>query len=187
MHTLLMVPVLYGASKLVASHKTHSSLGIACIILVPLPVLIYWIYILWRFSTDQPEAHNKTSTSRLYLHGEESAGTTLNAKPATLDLLGSGEDNPTLVLREVSPGDNDYHTMDSASDDELASPGTLPAARPQSHSGQLRTGNIICTRHVAGGCQQPPLLLRMASLPGEAIEASNPHIGALQPHCNTKS
>jgi hypothetical protein len=152
MYTLLMVPVIYGAAKLVASASSSgdTGAGLACVVLLPLPVLAYWAYVLWIWYTDPVDAFVKRSKSnimRTYQRPASMAGTrTAEAQEAaanqqqqraqaTLALLGDLDDNPTLIIRDRRSGEDELDEIfdrgtRSSSDDGEGERSRLPASRP---------------------------------------------------------
>ncbi|KAF6252266.1 hypothetical protein COO60DRAFT_1704375 [Scenedesmus sp. NREL 46B-D3] len=150
MYTLLMVPVTYGAAKLVATADGNGGdmgAGIACIVLLPLPVLAYWAYVLWCWYTDPVDASVKRSRSsimRAYRHptgtaaaqegGPEAAAGQQQRATATLALLGDLDDNPTLIIRDRRSGEDEldeaFHQGTRSSDDGEDEQARIPASRP---------------------------------------------------------
>jgi hypothetical protein len=153
MYTLLMVPVIYGAAKLVATADSDSGdtgAGIACIVLLPLPVLAYWAYVLWYWYTDPIDAFVKRSTSSILRAYQRPAGAASMAgaarqeattsqqqqrAKATLALLGDLDDNPTLIIRDRRSGEDEldemfHHGTRSSSDDGEDEHSRVPANRP---------------------------------------------------------
>lgn len=152
MYTLLMVPVIYGAAKLVASASSSgdTGAGLACVVLLPLPVLAYWAHVLWIWYTDPVDAFVKRSKSnimRTYQRPASMAGTrTAEAQEAaanqqqqraqaTLALLGDLDDNPTLIIRDRRSGEDELDEIfdrgtRSSSDDGEGERSRLPASRP---------------------------------------------------------
>lgn len=139
-YTVLMVPVMYGASKLVAdaaqpgstAGSADASAGIVCIVLLPLPVFAYWFYVLWSWYADPPTStykRSKSSIMRAYQHqqtaGELSAGAAggqnqqgsqldshqQHRASATLALLGNPDDSPTLIIRNRKSGEEEFDHM----------------------------------------------------------------------------
>jgi hypothetical protein len=160
MYTLLMVPVIYGAAKLVANTDSNSGetgAGIACIVLLPLPVLAYWAHVLWYWYTDPTEALVKRSRSSILRAYQRPAGAASMAgaahaaqqevvtsqqqqqqqqrAKATLALLGDLDDNPTLIIRDRRSGEDEADEAfargtRSSSDDGEEQRSSIPANRP---------------------------------------------------------
>ncbi|WIA37428.1 hypothetical protein OEZ86_014352 [Tetradesmus obliquus] len=148
MYTLLMVPVIYGAAKLVAAAGSSgdTSAGVACIVLLPLPVLAYWAYVLWIWHTDPLDAtrRSKSSIMRAYqrpasapgiAEGQAAAASQQQRAQATLALLGDLDDNPTLIIRDRRSGEDGLDEIfdrgdHSSSDDGEVERSRLPASRP---------------------------------------------------------
>lgn len=186
-YSLLMVPVVYGASKLIASssadHDNSSvAAGVACVVLLPLPVLGFWAYILYSLRAN-PNTGDKSSKppkrsigcllntykrptldDSSMLHGETTARQAADAGQqrlaATLALLGDVGDNPTLVIQDKkeeeqeleSSFDSDRTISDSESEDN---------AHDNSHSAQSsalqkqRDWVVGRPRHEATGYTRP--------------------------------
>lgn len=148
MYTLLMVPVIYGAAKLVAAAGSSgdTSAGVACIVLLPLPVLAYWAYVLWIWHTEPLDAtrRSKSSIMRAYqrpasapgiAEGQAAAASQQQRAQATLALLGDLDDNPTLIIRDRRSGEDGLDEIfdrgdHSSSDDGEVERSRLPASRP---------------------------------------------------------
>jgi hypothetical protein len=152
MYTLLMVPVIYSAAKLVAAAGSSgdTGAGVACIVLLPLPVLAYWAYVLWYWYTDPIDAFVKRSRSsimRAYQRPAGAASVAGNAEEAaaasnqqqraqaTLALLGDLDDNPTLIIRDRRSGEDELDEIfdrgtRSSSDDGEIERSRIPASRP---------------------------------------------------------
>jgi hypothetical protein len=161
-YTLLMVPVVYGGAKLISSPTTSSadwSAGVAAIIVIPMPVLAFWAYVLisWHRALVAAERgdlkRSKSSILRAYGSGtigepeprRPSAHSHSNTQrgPATLALL--GDDNPTLIIRDRKAGEETFeHFQEDDSDSDDGDLGcAVPAqmagpsfARPSSTAGE---------------------------------------------------
>lgn len=140
-YTLLVVPVVYGAAKLLAASGDPSSAtgsrdamaALSCIILLPLPLVAFWCYVLWLWLGHVAAAHghkrSRAHIMRTYHkpYGSSGAGDaaavgadTLHAgdpsftsgagrrSRATLALLSRPEDNPTLIIRDRRTGEEEY-------------------------------------------------------------------------------
>jgi hypothetical protein len=139
-YSLLVVPVIYGASKLLAATQqpgsTHSTsdapASIACIILLPLPIILFWLYVMWSWhgflwSTTSKGTYqrSKSSIMRAYQKplGTSLSGATQGAlaatafagdslaeqrAKATLALLSNPDDNPTLIFRDKLDGEEEF-------------------------------------------------------------------------------
>jgi hypothetical protein len=157
-YTLLMVPVVYGAAKLVATTDSNSrdtGAGIACIVLLPLPVLAYWAYVLWYWYTDPADALVKRSRSSILRTYQRPAGSASMAgaaqaaqqaaatsqqqlqqqrAKATLALLGDLDDNPTLIIRDRRSGEEEvdefFNRSTRSSSDDGEDERTIAANRP---------------------------------------------------------
>lgn len=138
-YTLLMVPVVYGASKLLSSPLATSadwSAGVAAIILIPLPPLIFWAYVLisWQRAIAAVRGDVKRSKSNILraygsgITGDSSVGAgdaqrpsgITQRGPATLALLGDVSENPTLIIRDKKPEEDAFEQVcrtDSDSED----------------------------------------------------------------------
>ncbi|KAF8061903.1 EGF1 [Scenedesmus sp. PABB004] len=123
-HTLLMVPVVYGAAKLAAAGGASAAAaadagaGVAVVALLPLPVFAFWAYVLWEWRAERagarrPPPRSRSSILRTYERPATGGG---GAAPppagqqraqATLALLGEPADNPTLVLRDRHTGEDE--------------------------------------------------------------------------------
>jgi hypothetical protein len=151
-----MVPVIYGAAKLVAtidSNSRDTSAGIACIVLLPLPVLAYWAYVLWYWYTDPADALVKRSRSSILRAYQRPAGSASMAgaahaaqqtaatsqqqqqrAKATLALLGDLDDNPTLIIRDRRSGEEEvdefFNRSTRSSSDDGEDERTIAANRP---------------------------------------------------------
>lgn len=129
-----MVPVLYGAAKLLSSPLATSadwSAGVATIILVPLPPLAFWAYVLFSWHRALQKAargdvkRSKSNLLRTYgsgTVGNSGASHTRQRGAATLALLGDPTDNPTLIIRDKQPGEEAFEAQahrgsDSSSED----------------------------------------------------------------------
>lgn len=100
-YTLFMVPVIYSASKLVATSMLGSpahQAGVASIVLLPTPILCFWAWILWR-------VHSLSQTSTIQASTKYLASHSKTTVKATLALLGSADDNPTLIIRDRRSGE----------------------------------------------------------------------------------
>lgn len=164
-YTLLMVPVVYGGAKLISSPTASGddwSAGVAAIIVIPLPVLAFWAYVLISWHRALVAAargdlkRSKSSILRAYgTVGDAelrrpSVHVNTHRGPATLALL--GDDNPTLIIRDRKPGEEAFEQFqDDASDSDDGTLGsTAPAqmsgpsfARPKSSIGELiQTGRL---------------------------------------------
>lgn len=135
-YTLMLVPVVYGAAKLVAAPASSASeraSGIAAAVLIPLPVLVFWIYILaaWQralLAAMKGDLQRSASTIlKAYQHAatETSHQTHIACRhqqesgKAALGLLGDVQENPTLIIRDKMPGEEDFERLsDDGSDDE---------------------------------------------------------------------
>jgi hypothetical protein len=174
-YSLFMVPVVYGAAKLVAAPGVvplDKAAGIACLVLVPMPVLAFWVYVLavWQAALTasvRGELHrSKSALLRTYQQslsgsGDRAAGDALGRVsaqrslqqqqrgPATLALL--GDDTPTLIIRDKRSGEEVFeHTYDADEDEGGAAPlaqGARAATNPQSGGRPWRPG--------AGGSPAP--------------------------------
>lgn len=140
-YSLLLVPVVYGAGKLIAvSHSdgnmgSSAAAGVACAVILPVPVLGFWAYILYALQAEPSPANvsgkstKRTRSSLLHIYkrptvddlggrqesGEDSATRCqATAKQqrmaATLALLGDLDDNPTLVIRDKRAGEEELDT-----------------------------------------------------------------------------
>lgn len=157
-YTLLMVPVVYGGAKLLSGPNATSadwSAGVATIIVIPLPVLAFWAYVLWCWHRCLQAAERGTiqrsSSSILRAYGSglvesESEATSgqhqgqigsrspsshVRRGAATLALLGDGEDNPTLIIRDKKPGEEAFEQFreeDPAEADDEGGSGGRKAA-----------------------------------------------------------
>jgi hypothetical protein len=161
-YTLLMVPVVYGGAKLISSPTASGadwSAGVAAIIVIPMPVLAFWAYVLisWHRALVAAERgdlkRSRSSILRAYGSGtagepeqlrRPSAHSNTQRGPATLALL--GDDNPTLIIRDRKSGEETFEQFqdDDSDSDDGALGGTAPAitsgpsfARPMSSTGEL--------------------------------------------------
>lgn len=160
-YTLLMVPVVYGGSKLISSPTASGadwSAGVAAIIVIPAPVLGYWAYVLisWHRALQAAERgdikRSKSKILRAYGSGtvgepeprRPSAHSNTQRGPATLALL--GDDNPTLIIRDRKAGEETFEQFqDGESDsDDSSIEGAVPtqaagpsSARPRSAAGEF--------------------------------------------------
>jgi hypothetical protein len=129
-----MVPVLYGASKLAAASRTAASkdlaLALACIVLIPAPVISYWCYLLWHLrqainsslggkhchgnslksrarqaSTTYPTCHFEAASEN---RPDQQLSQQQQRATATLALLGTVEDSPTLIFRNRQSGEQEF-------------------------------------------------------------------------------
>lgn len=134
-YTLLMVPVLYGAAKLLSSPLATSadwSAGVATIILVPLPPLAFWAYVLvsWHRALQKAARGDvkRSKSNLLRTYGSGTVGTSGASHTqqqrgvATLALLGDPTDNPTLIIRNKQHGEEAFEAQahrgsDSSSED----------------------------------------------------------------------
>lgn len=158
-YTLLMVPVMYGASKLIASPGSSSgdwSAGVAALVLIPLPILAYWAYVLitWRLALHAAVHGNvqrsRSSILRAYGSGINASTTGLPASDprrpsgsqhgaATLALWGDARENPTLIIRDKKPGEEDFeHFFDGDGDSDSSD-----------------DSGLISSHHGGGGGPQP--------------------------------
>lgn len=125
-YTLLMVPVLYGAAKLLSSPLATSadwSAGVATIILIPLPPLAFWAYVLVSWHRALQKAvrgdvkRSKSKLLRTYGSGtvQCNSGASHTEQQqrgaATLALLGDPTDNPTLIIRDKQPGEEAFEAQ----------------------------------------------------------------------------
>lgn len=136
-----MTPVLYGAAKYMSSPFATSadwSAGLAAIVLVPLPPLAFWAYVLLSWHQAVLEAargnlkRSKSNLMRTYGSGTLGSSRTQHGT-ATLALLGDVTDNPTLVIRDKQPGEEvleEQVRSDSSEDGSLTSPSARAATRP---------------------------------------------------------
>jgi hypothetical protein len=156
-YTLLMVPVVYGAAKLLSSPVATSadwSAGVATIILIPLPPLVFWAYVLMSWQAAITAAtHGDVKRSKSNILRAYGSGTTVGASdaqrpskmtqrgPATLALLGDVSDNPTLIIRDKKPEEDAFEqvfrTNSDSEDDSIDGSPVVPqpvageaAARP---------------------------------------------------------
>jgi hypothetical protein len=133
-YTLLMVPVLYGAAKLLSSPLATGadwSAGVAAIILIPMPPLAFWAYVLisWHRALQKAACgdvkRSKSNLLRTYgsgTIGQSGSSNTQQRGAATLALLGDPTDNPTLIIRDKQPGEEAFeeqvhHGSDSSEED----------------------------------------------------------------------
>lgn len=128
-YSLFVVPVVFGASKLIAADSynagNHVGPAVAINVLLPLPVFAYWLYVLWRLPTpESPTLARRTKASIMRTYAKPGEGTADASNSGSfrpkLALLGSAEDNPTLILRDLQPGElyeNPFDDSSSSSDD----------------------------------------------------------------------
>jgi hypothetical protein len=106
-YSLLVVPVVYGAAKLAGSGKHELVVpGIMVMLLLPLPPLLFWLYVLWpsRFYHSSAKAPRR-SRAPSKSNDDELA---VQQRKARLDLLGIGvAENPTLILRARNSASSD--------------------------------------------------------------------------------
>jgi hypothetical protein len=137
-YTLMLVPVVYGGAKLATAPgvgSAHLAAGIATIVIIPLPVLLFWVYVVsaWQGALlaalrgdlrrsdsaimkayrQQPEPQHALSQAQL----QQQRG-----KP-TLALLGEAQENPTLIIRDKRPGEEEFEHMFGADGDDASSDG----------------------------------------------------------------
>lgn len=140
-YSLLVVSVVYTASKMAqTATSVNFAAAVACMVMLPLPVVAYWVYILlfsrfaWLTSKHSTAALYRADSSDNVAHPTrpDHARTegTHPAPKATLALLGAPEENPTLVIRSIMPGEEEFdaYTKDGSSSDD-DSPQPLPAFR----------------------------------------------------------
>jgi hypothetical protein len=141
-YTVLMTPVLYGAAKYMSSPfatSTDWSAGLATIVLVPLPPLAFWAYVLlsWHRAVRRAASGNvqrsRSNLMRTYGSGTVDSHHAQRAA-VTLALLGDVTDNPTLIIRDKQPGEEVFeeqvHHSDSSEDGSLDYQSTRAASRP---------------------------------------------------------
>lgn len=128
-YTLLMVPVLYGGAKLLASPTATSSdwsAGIATIVVIPLPVLAFWAYVLiaWHRAL-AAAARGDLTRSKSHLLRTYGSGTCSDPQQqqqqragATLALLGDAQENPTLIIRDKRPGEDGFEQFANEGEEE---------------------------------------------------------------------
>lgn len=174
-YSLLVVPVVYGGAKLIAGAQAmtesqnknwwdaEAATGVACIVVLPLPVLIFWSYVLWtcRNASTDGSPHDaglrrsRSSILRTYQRASAAGGTTSSpAVPshatyqgvslgqrgtATIALLGGdSSDSPTLVIRARQPGEDELDADALARGTSSSSEGPLPATGHAQHTTSSR-------------------------------------------------
>ncbi len=140
-HTLLSIPVAYGGAKLLSGIQTEAYAGLAllAVLLIPLPSIIYWGYVLWPRTPRSQDAdlvaayQSDSATEKEQVQGSLAH---IDSGPprARLALLSAG--GPTLILKDWQPRSDggDRNDDDSGSDsglteaEELASRAVVAAS-----------------------------------------------------------
>jgi hypothetical protein len=136
---------VYGGAKLLARAPTASSdwlTGLTTVTLLPIPPLVFWVYILmvWHrtLCADGHGRLQRSSSSLVRIYGsgapEDTSAAAVNPRhlsgTPTLALIGDVLDNPTLIIRDTTPGEEIYEQVlqddDDNSDD--GGPIQLPVA-----------------------------------------------------------
>lgn len=176
-YTLLMVPVVYGGSKLLSSPLATSrdwSAGVATIVLIPLPPLAFWAYVLiaWhRALVKAAKGDVKRSKSNiLRAYGSGIDGESNQRGPsgsqrggATLALLGDVTDNPTLIIRDKKPGEEDFEQFhhDSDSDDSSLGSPVKPSSASATAVAAAAAGRPWKARDSGAGMQRTAYVSRV--------------------------
>jgi hypothetical protein len=146
-YTMLVIPAVYGGSKLSRQSSGFEALGsgVVGIVLLPLPIILTWVYVLFAHTWfgEREVQRSKSAIFRAYqsqtsIAQERSSATGVvlasgksmtdasgqQRTAATLALL--GDNNPTLIIRDRKPGEEvfdrfamaDESSEESTDDDE---------------------------------------------------------------------
>lgn len=183
LYTVLVLPALYTASKLYAQSGT-SSASIFCMVVLPLPVIMVWVYVLFSGSFRQQVQRSRSAILQAYSPQLGTKGSSTACKPAaaTLALLGDAGDNPTLIIRDRKPGEEEFdrfamagESSEDMSDDETHHQGWgKQVAHSSNEDGGRRTtpaGRLWRPPAVSGfASNMRPSMQRVEYLPGQSAD-----------------
>jgi hypothetical protein len=166
--------VVYAATKLLASRQ-HIVPAATCLALLPLPVVAFWAYVLLallreefmcpqqsRVNYGDKYARHPTNAQLLNQDFINPQGDELKTMGRTLALLGSPDENPTLIIRDKLPGEEGFDHF--ASDDSSTS---------DEHDGEAQQprAQAVCrvARRAPSGACGRPALPRLSFLPGQSF------------------
>jgi hypothetical protein len=198
LYTVLVLPAIYIASKL----STHSGIliPIVSMVLLPLPVVVTWVYVLvsssgcgqdglQRSNSAIMHAYQSPDTGFATQHSRSTGGALRSSDPkhraATLALLGDVGDNPTLIIRDRKPGEEEFDQFFLAgeSSEELSDEETQPQVKKMqlvhgssagvevqqpTVAGRPWKAPTFTRRGQANFIMQPPI--RQSSLPGQSYD-----------------
>jgi hypothetical protein len=133
-YTMLVIPAVYGGSKLSRQSSGFEALGsgVVGIVLLPLPIILTWVYVLYahKWFGEREVQRSKSAIFRAYQSqtsiaperssatgGVLASGISMSGQQrtaATLALL--GDDNPTLIIRDRKPGEEAFDRFAIADD-----------------------------------------------------------------------
>lgn len=168
-YTLLMVPVMYGGAKLLASPQASSAdwrAGVATLVLIPLPVLAFWAYVLITWHRALAAAargdfkRSRSSILRTYGSGNALADrrpSNTQRVAATLAVL--GDDNPTLIIRDRKVGEEAFENFFQGDDSDSDEGGPVSSSvKPHAAPAAVAPGRpwkAISTSGAGGQASQP--------------------------------
>lgn len=183
LYTVLVLPAVYAASKL-CTQGGASLVSVVSILGLPLPVIAMWVYVLFFGVRGQQQQMQRSQSAILQAYSPQvgAKGSLHKAynSAATLALLGDAGDNPTLIIRDRKPGEEEFDrfamagdSSEDSSDDETQHQAWDP---PAAHiSGGVQVQAPACrlrrppaTTDVTSNTR--PLLQRMEHLPGQSAD-----------------
>lgn len=168
-YTLLMVPVMYGGAKLLASPQASSAdwrAGVATLVLIPLPVLAFWAYVLITWHRALAAAargdfkRSRSSILRTYGSGNALADRRpSNTQRGATTLAVLGDDNPTLIIRDRKAGEEAFENFFQGDDSNSDEGGPVSSSvKPHAAPAAVAPGRpwkAISTSGAGGQASQP--------------------------------
>ena len=174
------MPVVYGAAKLAGSGERDLIVpGIMATFLLPLPPLLFWLYVLWPARLFEPltssESRSMSSNS-----AENDNKVDVHQRSVRLDLLGIGTDeNPTLILRArntASSDDSEISSIKVSDAEKLGTNTSVNTPRPPATKRPVRHKADDGKTWPAAGANFTCVITKIVSERNEVITNAQPHL-----------